>query len=309
MPDPYLKIHDIRYLRPLSPIPFPSPPTHVKFHPRLQSTVIVATGEGRVQTLDINDIANSSVAQVETQSYVTSMAVAPTGDGLALSDADGLVHLFSTGHGADFCRYEGELEMPDPIEPLPLVDWREDTPLHLIGMPYYDQPLLSQMPRSFDLQPSAVHHMRQKIDPAVLAGAKQVDFVGYAPYPPALRAGQRRNQVPRTPAASKSKRRMAVPMFRSEKERRGGREKDEGPEDEANGNEMPKYYRKVEIQYSRFGIEDFDFECVPVLCESACVHRHGRAGSTTRQGSLASRRTSPTRTRTRCSRRCIAYGH
>lgn len=25
---------------------------------------------------------------------------------------------------------------------------------------------------------------------------------------------------------------------------------------------MPKYYRKVEIKYSRFGIEDFDFACV-----------------------------------------------
>jgi PAB-dependent poly(A)-specific ribonuclease subunit 2 len=28
---------------------------------------------------------------------------------------------------------------------------------------------------------------------------------------------------------------------------------------------MPSHYRKVEIKYSRFGVEDFDFGFVPFL--------------------------------------------
>ena len=65
LPDPFLKLHDIRYLRPLSPIPFPSPPALVKFHPRLTSTVVVASAEGRVQILDLKDVvAAGGVFQV-----------------------------------------------------------------------------------------------------------------------------------------------------------------------------------------------------------------------------------------------------
>lgn len=60
LPDPYLKLHDVRFLRPLSPIPFPTPPAFVRFHPRLQSTVIVASAEGRIQTLDLKDVSKSS---------------------------------------------------------------------------------------------------------------------------------------------------------------------------------------------------------------------------------------------------------
>lgn len=37
---------------------------------------------------------------------------------------------------------------------------------------------------------------------------------------------------------------------------------DEPQEEDNAEDEMPKYYRKVEIKYSRFGIEDFDFGCV-----------------------------------------------
>ena len=62
--DPFLKIHDVRFLRPMSPIPFPTPPALVKFHPRLSSTVVVSSAEGRVQMLDLREVGKGSVFQV-----------------------------------------------------------------------------------------------------------------------------------------------------------------------------------------------------------------------------------------------------
>lgn len=120
----------------------------VKFHPRLQSTVVVATAEGRVQLLDLKAVGKGSVFQVclpaflrgrahklnentsnqvDTPSYLTSMAIAPTGEGLAFGDAEGYVHLWAAQEDAKFCRYEAEIELPDVVEPPEQIEWRDDT--------------------------------------------------------------------------------------------------------------------------------------------------------------------------------------
>ncbi|GAA5954496.1 hypothetical protein JCM21900_005967 [Sporobolomyces salmonicolor] len=274
LPDPYLKLHDTRYLRPLSPIPFPTPPAFVRFHPRLSGNVVVASADGRVQLLDLKDVGKSSVFQVETPSMLTSMAISPTGEGLAFGDAEGFVHLWSARPeegDAKFCRFEGEVELPDTVEPPERINWRDDTPLNSIGMPYYTSPLLSLLPAHMT-DPSSIttSHRPIPIDPQILATAKTVDFVGYATYPAHLRAAGRRNQVT-TGKGGKNAGRVGVdaPMFRSERERveaKRRRERGESIDATAEAEEevseedrMPKYYRKVEIKYSRFGIEDFDF--------------------------------------------------
>lgn len=147
LPDPYLKLHDARFLRPLSPIPFPTPPALVRFHPRLSGNVVVASAEGRVQILDLKEVGKGSVfqvsylrpperarhhsrttlSQVDTPSYLNSMAITPTGEGLAFGDADGYVHLWSAQEDSKFCRFEGEVELPDTVEPPERINWREDT--------------------------------------------------------------------------------------------------------------------------------------------------------------------------------------
>ncbi|GAA5855893.1 hypothetical protein JCM8547_000402 [Rhodosporidiobolus lusitaniae] len=275
LPDPYLKLHDARFLRPLTPIPFPTPPAFVRFHPRLSGNVVVASADGRVQLLDLKDVGKSSVFQLESPNMLTSMAISPTGEGLAFGDAEGYVHLWSARPEegeAQFCRFEGEVEMPDPVEAPERVNWRDDTPLNTIGMPYYTSPLLSLMPASLTSPSpsSSFTHRRVPIDPQILSSAKTVDFVGYATYPPHMRAAARRNQVVNA-GGGKLAGRLGVdaPMFRSERERADAKRKrdygdsaaatDEEEQETDDDDKMPKHYLKVEIKYSRFGIEDFDF--------------------------------------------------
>ncbi len=104
------------------------------------------------------------------------------------------------------------------------------------------------------------------IDPAILATVKTVDFVGYAPYPASARAAGRRNQAPTAPGAKGIRGALDVPLFRSERERAESKRKGKSPtaeetheEETTSDTQMGKHYRKVEIVYSRFGVEDFDF--------------------------------------------------
>lgn len=146
-------------------------------------------------------------------------------------------------------------------------------------MPYYDKPLLSLLPSSMYIKPTiSTAHLPEPIDPAILASVKTVDFVGYAAYPASARAARRRNQAFNTKDGisggknGKKGEEGEQPMFRSERERKEFRNNakgrgrvvsivatnlmDETMEMDA---KMPKGYRKVEIKYSRFGVEDFDF--------------------------------------------------
>lgn len=109
---------------------------------------MVASAEGRVQILDLKEVGRGSVfqvtpvwftyftwrstnhshfSQIDTTSFLTSMAIAPTGEGLAFGDAEGYVHLWSSQEDAKFCRFEGEVEMPDTAAPLERIDWHDDT--------------------------------------------------------------------------------------------------------------------------------------------------------------------------------------
>ncbi|CAD6575124.1 MAG: poly(A)-specific ribonuclease [Cyphobasidiales sp. Tagirdzhanova-0007] len=269
--DPLVKVYDVRFLRPLPPIPFPSLPAFVRPHPRHASVVIMVSAQGQVQVSDLSDPSAMDFFSIETDSYLTSMALAPTGEGLASADADGLLHVWSKagpGEQPRFARHANNIDMPRAPEPFKPINWTEETPLNMIGMPYYDTQLFSVIPwTAYTSSSSPFGLPPRKIDPAILATMKTVDFVSYAVNP---KTSKRNQVVTKGSTVKEVKRMMDVPLFRSEKEReRAQRRKDRRKseplgadteeESEAARLTMPRYYRKVEIKYSRFGVEDFDF--------------------------------------------------
>lgn len=137
-------------------------------------------------------------------------------------------------------------------------------------MPHYSEPLLSNFaPSDYAPVTSPFFNPPEPIPPAVLSTMKTVDFVGYATMPRELKGRRYVRQA--RPGAGKratgkgfaSMRRESGPRFRSEKDRK--RQSSTGNaaadiDEELLPGQIPKYYRKVEIKYSKFGIEDFDFE-------------------------------------------------
>ncbi|KAJ1655918.1 poly(A)-specific ribonuclease [Dispira simplex] len=156
------------------------------------------------------------------------------------------------------------LPYPPNISP-PSSDIDSDVPLSYVGLPHYDQPLLSSW------SPQSVFTVGKRpppIDPILLSKAKWNDFVGYAPN---LRTHRRNQVVIDKPAGAD------VPKFRSQQklENKGQHTSRDSSFSDAKGTmkvpsgfkdsttqisiTMPNHLKRVEIRYSKFGVEDFDF--------------------------------------------------
>ncbi|KAJ7789389.1 ubiquitin carboxyl-terminal hydrolase-domain-containing protein [Mycena olivaceomarginata] len=250
-PDPLVKVYDLRMMRPLPPIPFSSTPAFINILPKRPATVVVTSNQGLVNIVDVSTAA-SEFYQLDVSSYITSVALSPTGAYMACGDAEGMVHLMSQideEGSLPFNGFDGQpVEWADTPAPIPEIEWTDSTPLNSIGLPYYESRLLSSWTPLFVSTP-ANYPPPAKIPPQILATMKLNDNIAYAPLPRELKG--RRNMVP---AGSRNKK----GRFRSGKSH--GNEPDpETPTWEYNDSIIPRIYRKVEIEYSKFGVEDFDF--------------------------------------------------
>ncbi|CUA74901.1 PAB-dependent poly(A)-specific ribonuclease subunit 2 [Rhizoctonia solani] len=243
----FVKVFDMRTLRPLSPIPFADLPSFIKVHPKKPTTLVVASSQGFVNVIDVAQPGG-------TPDFVPT--ISPEGDYVALGDAEGFVHLLSsvpenTTEPVPFNGFEGEPVVWAHKPDLPDIHWTVETPLSTIGLPYYKTALLSSQ------VPLAVPHGIQaypppaKIPPKVLDTMRTVDFVGYAQLPKDLVG--RRNVAPTSQVESG--------RFRSTRTTRKASDVDAVTEHfgDTSISEIPRHYRRVEIMYSKFGVEDFDF--------------------------------------------------
>lgn len=132
-------------------------------------------------------------------------------------------------------------------------------------MPYYREQLLSCWPSNLVFEVGAAP---AKLDPALVATLKASTMGGYAPN---TKTGYR-NQTYNGRSGSRSSE-LAGPKFLSEQAKDGDtftipprrmsemlRALEITQSHEGVGHDVPAMYRNVEIKYSKFGVDDFDFE-------------------------------------------------
>ena len=262
--DPLVKRWDIRNLRSLVPIPSYAP-SSIRMHPKFTNTAIIAQRSGQFNFVDVDDTAINHLHHASMPSEtaaLTKLAVSPSGEALAFADNEGLIQLWGRGSSGEvqFTEYSSAIEWPStPQDHLPTIDINDtETPLSEVGMPYYSSELLSAWPSHMVFE---VGHPTKRIDEKTLKGMTRQDWYLYGRW---NQQGKRRYQV------DKVERTEELPRFRSqvEKERAmtvGGDDEPEKIIGRFDGGEggVPNYYKKVEIKYSRFGVEDFDFGYLP----------------------------------------------
>ncbi|KAF9567565.1 hypothetical protein CPC08DRAFT_703099 [Agrocybe pediades] len=252
--DPLVKVYDLRTMKPLPPIPFTAGPAFIHAVPNKTSSLAVISNQGLVNIVDAsNPSASNEFYQLDVPSYITASAISPTATYMAFGDAEGVVHLLSQADGEiPFNGFEGQ-PVPWADAPAPLEEeivWTPSTPLNSIGMPYFDTQLLSAWPSTLHSRGFGVSSP-PRIPPQILATMKYNENIAYAPLPKELRG--RRNVTSTVP-------RKEIGRFRSGKVGPTDPGTDEDPNSfDHDSDEIPRLYRRVEIEYSKFGIEDFDF--------------------------------------------------
>ena len=140
------------------------------------------------------------------------------------------------------------------------------SPFSTIGVPYYREQLLSAWNNTLVYE---VGNPPAKIDPLILMELRHHEIGAYASNPRKVR----RNQAEKTRIIETNGPVLAAPKFLSEK----AREHDQEDATERRISEIqealvntalsgstkadvPIMYRNVEIKYSKFGVDDFDFE-------------------------------------------------
>ncbi|KAK4983206.1 poly(A)-specific ribonuclease [Elasticomyces elasticus] len=265
--DPLARVYDLKTLLPLPPITFQAGAAFIRMHPKMSSTCIICSQNGQLQVVDLLQSVMVSVHQANIyDTYLTALELAPSGEALVLADTQCQIHLWGSPTKMRFSELNIAPEFPDVPAPVPSLPWSTEIPLSTIGMPFYREVLLSAWPSHVSYTVGAPP---PKIDPEILASLKRSDIGGHAPWP----RKTRRYQVEDNRAVQQAKDTLAVPRFLSERLQsdpeiqNGQRRISDALESLADlalsgstKKDVPVVYQNFEIKYSKFGVEDFDFE-------------------------------------------------
>ncbi|KAL1899785.1 poly(A)-specific ribonuclease [Sporothrix stenoceras] len=274
--DPYVNLFDLKQMTSMAPIPFPPCAAFVRMHPRMVTTAIVASTSGQIHIIDLMSPNTSNVKQANIASYLARIEISPTGEALVLADSDCYMHLWGSPARIQFTEYPTMIETETVEPPHKETEWEEwsdeendDTlPFNIVGVPYYRDVLLSAFPSLV----SDVGAPPPRYDHSMLEAMTPFEHGWYAPNT----SGTLPNQVEDTRKdENKNTQTIQAPKFLSERSRDGGSGSAAQQQFASNVDEMgaalasselaslgpdaPGMYRTVEIKFSKFGVDDFDF--------------------------------------------------
>ncbi|KAG6034725.1 poly(A)-specific ribonuclease [Claviceps citrina] len=266
MLDPFLNVFDIKKMSSMPPIPFPAGAAYVRMHPRMLTTSIVVSQSGQMHVVDLMNPNTSNVRQANVMNYLSMFEIAPSGEAIALTDADCYIHLWGSPSKLRFVDLPTPVEFATPDDHVAPLEWSDETPLNSVGLPYYREVLASAWPDVV----SDAGAPPVRFDPQFLAGLKATELGSYG----RNTRGLRRNQAEDTRNSHKGgSTGLKAPKFLSEKAREFAISDSRGVnhttddasssigdhEVESRISDVPVMYRNVEIKYSKFGVDDFDF--------------------------------------------------
>ncbi|KAI3402461.2 PAN2 [Candida oxycetoniae] len=270
--DPLVNIFDIRMMKAIAPVAFPAGVSSVRFHPKLPNILIIASAFGLIQFVDIFDQTNVKVyhadmplppQQTAKQPSLSDLQISENGDFFSFNDGYSNIHLWSITNAdaisKNFVNFPQNIEKPDiTIDSETFIDIDDNNvPLSIVGMPYYKELLLSNWPVDLKFIKERAR-LPNAIDSDLLAKADQ----GLFKYD-SLKYGAA-NVVTNFYSLTSTKD-SQIPKFLSEK---SDQEKEQKKSIEAleesvlqcrNEDAIPNCYSRLQIQYSKFGIKDFDF--------------------------------------------------
>ncbi|KAH8009972.1 hypothetical protein HPB51_023028 [Rhipicephalus microplus] len=238
--DPFIKVYDLRVMRAVAPIQMMFPPTLLRFVPAFTSRLFVVSQAGQFQLVDTSTLTQASyIYQLETGgALVHTFDTSSSCQALAFGDNAGYLHLYGASAHVNFNNFSQPTEFADPEEPLHPIDINDEiAPLSAIPMPYCSGKLVSDLPKEFI---KYVYRRPVPIDPVILNTMKMVGSIGYAPNPGLWK----RNEV------------------RYPHEAHHRRTKETREETDM----IPQWYKKIDVKYSKMGIEDFDFNLYNRTC-------------------------------------------
>jgi PAB-dependent poly(A)-specific ribonuclease subunit 2 len=116
-------VYDLKKHIQLPPIPFHAGAAHVQMHPKMSTTCILASQGGQLQVIDLMNSNSVNLRQANISTYLTALVLAPSGEALAISDADGIIHLWGSPTKLQFAEYHtATLEWGDMAETVPVMD-------------------------------------------------------------------------------------------------------------------------------------------------------------------------------------------
>ena len=274
VPDPLVKVFDLKSLKAVSHLPFHAGAAFLRFHPRIPTTAVIVSSSGQMQLVDVRQTSEVRIYQMNVlpEANIVCMEMSVSGQAITFADSSCILHLWGIGEEVRFTNTNNNLEVADAVtQDHKILDWEGYEPLNTIGMPYYRDNLLSAWPSHMVFDIRKTHG---PVDSEILENLRRSEYGTYAPWP----RKELRNQARQAPITEPVQHGDEGPKFLSEQAKEANNEVGKGEprardevdvtksnsENATNGNAsrhlVPLIYRDVEIKYSRFGIEDFDFQ-------------------------------------------------